>query len=81
MYRKALGDGGVFTGCLPYLINTFAMKAYAGVEVYLYAFLTEEIYGGERSASRPGRRTHRIGKWAGSRAGLWDRRAMKKKYH
>jgi hypothetical protein len=31
-----------------------AMKAYWGVEVYLHAFLTSALDGGEWSAKRPG---------------------------
>jgi hypothetical protein len=51
------------------------MKAYWGVEVYLYAFLTSALDGGEWSASRPGSFTHRerapgthwIGGWGSSK--------------
>jgi hypothetical protein len=54
------------------------MKAYWGAEVQLYVFLTSAPYGGEWSASRPGRSTprerapgtHWIGDWVGPRAGL-----------
>jgi hypothetical protein len=49
------------------------MKAYWGVEVYLHAFLTSTLVGGEWSASRPGRFTHDthwIGVRVGPRAGL-----------
>jgi hypothetical protein len=54
------------------------MKAYRGVEVQLYAFLTSVLGGGEWSASRPGRftpkertpDTHWIGGWVGPRAVL-----------
>jgi hypothetical protein len=52
------------------------MKTYWGVEVYLHAFLTSALDGGEWSASRPGRftpkerapGTHRIRGWVGPRA-------------
>jgi len=33
------------------------MKRYEGVEVQQYAFITSSLYGGEWSASRPGRFT------------------------
>jgi hypothetical protein len=33
------------------------MKAYRGVDVYIYIFLTSELAGGQWSASRPGRFT------------------------
>jgi hypothetical protein len=54
------------------------MKAYWGVAVWLHAFLTLALDGGEWSASRPGLFaprerapvSHRIGGWMGSRAGL-----------
>jgi hypothetical protein len=54
------------------------MKMYWGVEVQLHAFLSSVLYGGEWSASRPGRFTprerapctHWIGGWVGSRAVL-----------
>jgi hypothetical protein len=39
------------------LTKHHAMKTYWGVEVYLYALLTSALYGGEWSASRPGRLT------------------------
>jgi hypothetical protein len=47
------------------------MKTYGGVDVYVHVFLTSTLFGGERSASRPGRltprerdpRTHWIGSW------------------
>jgi hypothetical protein len=53
------------------------MKAYGGVDVYIHIFLTSALFGGEWSASRPGRftpreggpGTHWIG-WVGPRAGL-----------
>jgi hypothetical protein len=48
------------------------------MEVYLHAFLTSAVDGGEWSTSRPGRFSHRervpatlwIGGWVGPRAGL-----------
>jgi hypothetical protein len=51
------------------------MKVYWGVEVYLHAFLTSALEGGEWSASRPGRSAsrdrvpgpHWIGGWVGPR--------------
>jgi hypothetical protein len=54
------------------------MKAYWGVEVWLHAFLTSALDGGESSASRPSRfiarerasGIHWIGGSVGSRAGL-----------
>jgi hypothetical protein len=54
------------------------MKTYWGVEIYLHAFLTSALDGGEWSASRPGRftsrerapGTHWIGGWVGLRAVL-----------
>jgi hypothetical protein len=54
------------------------MKKYWGVKVYLHAFLTSALDGGEWSALRPGRFTPRerapgtpwIGGWVGSRAVL-----------
>jgi hypothetical protein len=54
------------------------MKTYWGVEVWLHAFLTSALDGGERSASRPDRftpreraaGTHWIGGWVGPRAFL-----------
>jgi hypothetical protein len=60
------------------LTKHHVMKAYWGVEVYLYSFLTSALDGGKWSASRPGRftarekasGTHRIGGWVGPRAGL-----------
>jgi hypothetical protein len=61
------------------------MKAYGGVDVQIYIFLTSELDGGECSVSRPGRftpgetapRTHWIGGWVGPRDGLDD---MKRKF-
>jgi hypothetical protein len=52
------------------------METYWGVEVYLHAFLTSELDGGEWSDSRPGRfiprertpGTHWIGGWVGPKA-------------
>jgi hypothetical protein len=63
---------------LCFLIEHHAMKAYWGVEVYLHAFLTSALDGGEWSASCPGRftprenarGTHLIGCWVGPRSGL-----------
>jgi hypothetical protein len=60
------------------LTKYHAMKMYWGVEVYLHAFLTSALDGGEWSALRPGRFTHRkrapgthwIGGWVGPRAVL-----------
>jgi hypothetical protein len=54
------------------------MKTYWGVELWLHAFLTSALDGGEWSASRPGRfttrerapGTHWIGGWVGLRAVL-----------
>jgi hypothetical protein len=58
----------------------YAMKAYGGVDVWIYVFLTSVLAGGEWSASRPGLFTPRertpgtnwIGGWVGPRAGLDD---------
>jgi hypothetical protein len=54
------------------------MKAYGGVHIYIYIFLTSALAGGEWSASLPGRftpgerapGTRCIGCWMGPRAGL-----------
>jgi hypothetical protein len=54
------------------------MNNHCGVEVYLHAFLTSPLDGGEWSASRPGRFTtgvrapaiHWMIGWVGPRAGL-----------
>jgi hypothetical protein len=54
------------------------MKAYEGVDVYIHAFLTLALAGGDWPASRPGRftprerapGTHWIGGWVGPRASL-----------
>jgi hypothetical protein len=54
------------------------MKAYGGVDVYIYIFFASAIVGGDWSASRPGRftpgertpGTHWIGVWVDPRAGL-----------
>jgi hypothetical protein len=56
------------------------MKAYGGVDVYIYISLTSALPGGEWSASRPcrfipGERTpgiHWIGGWVEPRADLGD---------
>jgi hypothetical protein len=60
------------------LIKHHAVKTYWGVEVYLQAFLTSALDGGEWSASPPGHfnprerapGTHWIGGWVGPRAVL-----------
>jgi hypothetical protein len=55
------------------LIKRYAMKTYGGMEVYLQAFLTSALDGGEWSASSPGsftRGTHWIRVWVGPRAVL-----------
>jgi hypothetical protein len=60
------------------LTKHHAMKTHWGVEVYLHAFLTSALHGGEWSASRAGRftprekapGTHWIGGWVGPRAVL-----------
>jgi hypothetical protein len=54
------------------------MKAYGGVDVQIYVFLTSALVGGEWSASRPGRytlgekapSTRWIGGGVGPRTGL-----------
>jgi hypothetical protein len=56
------------------------MKTYGGMDVYIQAFLTSALVGGEWSDSLPGRftpgerapGTHWIGGWMGPRAGLDD---------
>jgi hypothetical protein len=56
------------------------MKAYGGVDVYIYIFLTSAPAEGEWSSSLPGRftprerapGTHGIGGWVDPRAGLDD---------
>jgi hypothetical protein len=56
------------------------MKTYGGVDVQIHISLISAIYGGELSASRPGRFTlgerdpgiHCIGGWVDPRAGLDD---------
>jgi hypothetical protein len=56
------------------------MKAYGGVEIYLHAFFTSALDGGEWSASRPGRftaGTNLLGSCVDPRAGL-DAMAMRK---
>jgi hypothetical protein len=40
-----------------YLTKHYAMKTYAGVDVYIHFFLTSTLVGGERSASHPYRFT------------------------
>jgi hypothetical protein len=54
------------------------MKAYGGVDVYIYVFLTSALTGGEWSASRPCRFTpgerapgaYWVGEWVGPKTGL-----------
>jgi hypothetical protein len=54
------------------------MKTYGGVDVEIHVFFTSALFGGEWSASQPGRFTsgerapviHWIGGWVGSRTGL-----------
>jgi hypothetical protein len=54
------------------------MKTYGGMDVYIHAFLYSALFGGEWSASRPGRFTLGerapctlwIGDWVGPRTGL-----------
>jgi hypothetical protein len=49
------------------------MKAYGGVDVETYVFLTSALVRSEWSTSRPGRftpGTHSIGGWVGPRTGL-----------
>jgi len=61
-----------------FLTKHHAMKTYWGAEVWLPAFLTSALDGGELSASRPGRftpkerapGTHWIAGWVVPRAGL-----------
>jgi hypothetical protein len=56
------------------------MKTYGGVDVQIHVFLTSALIGGEWSASRPCRFTHRertpdihsIGGWVNPTAGLDD---------
>jgi hypothetical protein len=56
------------------------MKAYGGVDVQIFIFLTSALSGGEWSASLPGRFTPEerapctqwIGSWVDPRAGLDD---------
>jgi hypothetical protein len=56
------------------------MKAYGGVGIWTHIFFTSALFGGECSASRPGRLTpeesdpctHWIGGWVGPRTGLED---------
>jgi hypothetical protein len=51
------------------------MKAYGGVDVYSYLFLTSALLGGKWSASRPSHftpGTHGIGGWVDPRTGLDD---------
>jgi hypothetical protein len=58
------------------------MNTYGGVEVYLHAFLTSALSGGERSASSSGRFIPGIlwiEDWVDSRAGLDA--VSKKKIH
>jgi hypothetical protein len=61
------------------------MKTFGGVDVEIQVFLSLELVGDERSASRPGRftlgekapGTHWIGGWVGPRTGLDDERKRK----
>jgi hypothetical protein len=54
------------------------MKAYGGVNIWIHIFFTSTLFGGEWSASRPGRFTpqerapgiHWEGSWVGPSAGL-----------
>jgi len=59
-----------------------AMKTYGGVELWLYAFITSALDGGEWSSSRPGRftpglrapATHWRGGWVGLRTAVVRRK-------
>jgi hypothetical protein len=80
IYRTQLASVNVFRILIPVtcLLEHHAMKAYWGAEVWLHAFLTPALDGGEWSGSRPSRFTPReralgtrwIGGWVGLRAVL-----------
>jgi hypothetical protein len=53
--RPVIGCIRVNVNSSPCLTEHHTMKAYGGMEVYLHAFLTSALDGGEWSASRPGR--------------------------
>jgi len=67
---------------VPLLSEDHSMEAYRGLEVWPHTLLlTSALYGGEWSASRPGRfnprggapGTHFIGGWVGPRAGVGEK--------
>jgi len=51
LFRDIKGKGKVVP---VFLTEHHAIKAYRGVGVYIHAFLTSSLNGGEWSASRPG---------------------------